>query len=505
MATATERLVVLIDAEDRYDTSPADRSASRSLWPTRTSRDAGCRGVGAGPGQPEGISVTPKRQGAPKNEAGAATGPVDGTRRDEILESAASLIASSGLRTSLQEIADAAGILAGSLYHHFESKEAILIELIRRYHADLDRIGDVAQQRLDGPDSRPVSERIIELGSAIANCAVRHRAALQLTFYEPPTSANAELVELAQRRPSAVQGAMLATLRAGRWSGFIRPELDLPTLADRICQTMLHVGLDVIRHDAAADRVAAILCRILLYGLASRPPSDAELDRSNALQAVDRVIETWSDGSEAAPDDKAAHVRAVARAEFGRRGYEATTIRDIASAAGLGTGTVYRLIGSKEELLASIMRSFGRKVGAGWISALRSDATPIQKLDALSWVDINALDQFHDEFKIQLAWLRQSPPDTPNPGWSFATRLRQLRALLNEGIRSGEVRIECPTTAVLARCVIDVLWIPENILHSAGRRAALVHARDTVLRGVTDRSSAASTSRIENASRGRSA
>ena len=57
----------------------------------------------------------------------------DGTRRTEILQTAASLIATSGLRTSLQEIADAAGILPGSLYHHFESKEAILVELLRRY------------------------------------------------------------------------------------------------------------------------------------------------------------------------------------------------------------------------------------------------------------------------------------------------------------------------------------------------------------------------------------
>lgn len=408
------------------------------------------------------------------------------TRRTEILDAAASLIASSGLRTSLQEIADAAGILAGSLYHHFESKEAILVELIRRYHADLDRIGEVAQEKLDEPDSRPVSEKLVALGSEIANCAVRHRAALQLTFYEAPASSSPELVELARQPPREVHAALLATLREGRWSDTIRPEIDLPTLADRICQTMLHVGLDVIRDKASADRVAAVLCRILLNGLASRPPADAELDRSAPLAAAERVIATWSEGAEA--DDKAAQVLSVARVEFGRRGYEATTIRDIASASGLATGTVHRLIGSKEELLTSIMESFGKKVAAGWISALRSDGSPIEKLDALSWVDINALDRFHDEFRIQLAWLRQSPPDTPNPGWSFMTRLRQLRSLLDEGIRSGEIRIESPSTGMLARCVLDVLWIPENILRAGGRRAALVHARDTVLRGVSDRS-----------------
>ena len=410
----------------------------------------------------------------------------DGSRRTEILQTAASLIASSGLRTSLQEIADAAGILPGSLYHHFESKEAILIELIRRYQDDLNRVGLDAQARLDEPDDRPVSEKIIGLGSAIAKCAVAHRAALQMSFYEGP-SADPQLIKMTRQQPTAIQEAMLQTLRAGRWSGYIKPDIDLPTLSDRICQTMLQVGLDVMRHNSAADHVARLLCRIILQGLAVPPPSDAALDRSGALAAASEVVGTWADDSEADPSDKAAQVRAVARTEFGRKGYEATTIRDIAAAAGLGTGTVYRVIGSKDELLDSIMRSFGRKVEAGWVGVLRSDATPVEKLDALSWVNVNALDRFSDEFRIQLAWMRQSPP-TASPGWSYSTRLRQMKSLLSEGIRSGEIQIDAPSTAMLARCVIALQWIPENILREVGKRTALVHVRDTVLRGAAVRS-----------------
>src|SRR3954463_3153513 len=128
----------------------------------------------------------------------------EATRRTEILRTANDVIAASGLRTSLQQIADAAGILAGSLYHHFESKEAILVELIRRYHADLDRIGEAALARLDESDPRPVPEQIVELGCAIARCAVRHRAALQMSFFEGP-STDPELVELTRRRPAAIQ------------------------------------------------------------------------------------------------------------------------------------------------------------------------------------------------------------------------------------------------------------------------------------------------------------
>ena len=226
-----------------------------------------------------------RRPAADRADQGGADD--SGTRRTEILQTAASLIASSGLRTSLQEIADAAGILPGSLYHHFESKEAILVELIHRYQDDLNRIGQIAQARLDEPDSRPASEKIIELGSAIANCAVQHRAALQMSFYEGP-SADPELMKLTQQQPTAIQEAMLQTLRAGRWSGYIKPDIDLPTLADRICQTMLQVGLDVMRHTSSADQVAELLCRIILQGLAARPPTDSALDRSNAFAAAHR-------------------------------------------------------------------------------------------------------------------------------------------------------------------------------------------------------------------------
>lgn len=431
-------------------------------------------------------SAQPKPHGRGR-KGGVASSPeaMDLTRRTELLRTANSVIAASGLRASLQQIADAAGILAGSLYHHFESKEAILVELIRRYHADLDRIGNAELARLDEPDARPISEQIIDFGKAIARCAAEHRAALQMSFFEGP-SADPELIELTARRPAAIQAAMLQLMRAGRWSGYIRQDLDLATLADRMCQSMLHVGLDVIRHKASSDQVATVLCKIHLDGLASAEPSDAMLDQSNAFAIADTVVRAWAE-SDDDEDEKAAHVRAVARSEFGRRGYEMTTIRDIASAAGLGTGTVYRVIGSKDQLLASIMLSFGQKVGGAWTDILRSDSSTVEKLDALSWLNINALESFPDEFRIQLAWLRQSPPDVAEPGWSYSTRVRQMKSMLSEGIKAGQIRVDTPTLDILARAVIGVQWIPENILRELGPRAALIHSRDTVLRGAAIR------------------
>ena len=420
---------------------------------------------------------------------GAAAGHVaatsaDGRRRNEILDTASQLFASSGLRTSLQDIADACGIQPGSLYHHFESKEAIVLELLQRYHAELDRIADVALGQLPGLDPRLVPGQVVRLGTAIAQCAVRHSAAVQSTFYEPPAGASDELMRLASRAPEAVESAMLATLRIGRSDDVIRPGVDLVMLTDRIVQTMLHVGLGLFHRYSAVHKVAILLCEILLRGVAAVPPQDDELDRSAALLAVEQVIEMWDDGGQDDEDSRAALVRRVARAEFGRRGYEVTTVRDIASAAGLSIGTAYRVIGSKEELLDTIMTSFSQKILAGWNAALGSDSTAVEKLDALAWLQINVLDKFYDEYKIQLAWLRQSPPDAINPGWSFATVVRLLKALLKQGSGLGQIRIENPSAELTARCVIELTWMPEQIVRGQGKRAALIHARDTVLRGV---------------------
>lgn len=411
---------------------------------------------------------------------------VGGARRDEILETASRLFASSGWRISLQEIADACGIKPGSLYHHFDSKEAIVVELVERYLEELDRIAEIAVKELKGADPRVVTDRIIGLGTMIAHCAVRHSAAVQFTFYEPPVGADHKLLQLSGRSPAAIEAAMLETLLVGRSSGYLRSGVDLEILADRICQAMLHVGLGSFHRQPAAEKAPRLLCQILLYGLAPATPASGELDRSEAMAALQRVVKEWNQPARIAEDDRAALIRSAAREEFGRKGYEVTTVRDIAAAAGMGTGSVYRVIGSKEQLLASIMQSFAEKVIAGWNAALGVDATAVEKLDAVAWLYINVMDQLYDEYRIQLAWLRQFPPDA-NLGWSFSIFLRQLKTILGEGVRSGELRIDSPSSELTARCVIDLLCVPENIVKSAGKRPALNHARDTVLRGVAKR------------------
>src|SRR5947209_17864749 len=72
-------------------------------------------------------------ESAPMTEQGPPN-----SRRDELLDLAATMFAERGLRaTTVRDIADSAGILSGSLYHHFSSKEAMVDEILRGFLDDL--------------------------------------------------------------------------------------------------------------------------------------------------------------------------------------------------------------------------------------------------------------------------------------------------------------------------------------------------------------------------------
>ncbi|MGI9161340.1 MAG: TetR family transcriptional regulator KstR2 [Mycobacterium sp.] len=76
-----------------------------------------------------------------------APNPSPATRREELLELAAGMFAERGLRaTTVRDIADAAGILSGSLYHHFKSKEEMVDEVLRTF---LDWLFDRYQHIID--------------------------------------------------------------------------------------------------------------------------------------------------------------------------------------------------------------------------------------------------------------------------------------------------------------------------------------------------------------------
>lgn len=409
----------------------------------------------------------------------------DSERRDEILRAAAEVFASAGYAgTAVKDIADACDILPGSLYHHFDSKETIAVELLERYHAALDSVARSTPPPSDITSPDRWFEVVNAFAAAIAGCALQHRAALQLSIYEPHTGAGTALLALAADPPTAPTAAMRALLDAAATHGYLATTVDRQVLAEQLCQTMLHTGLSVLHRENSADRVATVVCRLLLDGLPAEPASPAELDRSAALHAARETIATWSEPYDPA-DDRAARLRAVARSEFARRGYEATTMRDIATAAGMGAGSVYRAVESKQALLDSIMGSFHDEISRGYAAVVATDSTAIAKLDALTWINLHALHRFDLEFAIQRAWFRSTPPDSGEVIDVLRRRARQIATVVDRGRTDGEITAEGMTKSRLSACVRDLIWMPPPIVARLGIDAAHDHSRATLLCGAT--------------------
>src|SRR3954451_13240345 len=84
------------------------------------------------------------------------------SRREELLRIAAELFASKGFRnTTVRDIAEAAGILSGSLYHHFDSKESMVDEILRTFQDEL--FGSYDEILASGDDPRSKLEQAVRV------------------------------------------------------------------------------------------------------------------------------------------------------------------------------------------------------------------------------------------------------------------------------------------------------------------------------------------------------
>jgi AcrR family transcriptional regulator len=74
---------------------------------------------------------------------------------------------------------------------------------------------------------------------------------------------------------------------------------------------------------------------------------------------------------------------------FARRGYDQTTMQELASTMGLATGALYHYFGAKEQLLRAICDQLMEPLLERARALAAEDATPVQQLRALvrMWVD----------------------------------------------------------------------------------------------------------------------
>lgn len=164
---------------------------------------------------------------ATKTGAERKRGTANGSaRRAQLLEIAAKMFATRGYsQTTVRDIADEAGILSGSLYHHFSSKEAMLTEILKDFMGGL----------IDG------FVRIVEQGdnpSEILDGLIRnsfetiHREPYEVALYQNESAFLSTIpdFEFVTQTSLEIEKVWLGVLEAGRTSGVFRKDVDVKLL-----------------------------------------------------------------------------------------------------------------------------------------------------------------------------------------------------------------------------------------------------------------------------------
>jgi len=149
--------------------------------------------------------------------------PTPATRREELLELAASMFAERGLRaTTVRDIADAAGILSGSLYHHFSSKEEMVDEVLRGF---LDWLFDRYQQIID--TERNPLERLKGLFMASFDAIEHHHAEVVIYQDEAKRLSGQPRFGYVDQLNKRQRKMWVDVLTEGVEQGYFRPDIDV--------------------------------------------------------------------------------------------------------------------------------------------------------------------------------------------------------------------------------------------------------------------------------------
>ena len=169
---------------------------------------------------------------------------------------------------------------------------------------------------------------------------------------------------------------------------------------------------------------------------------------------------------------------AIAARLFADKGFKNTTVRDIADAAGILSGSLYHHFDSKESMVDEILRTFQEDLFGQYDDILASDADPLAKLEQAVRVSFEAIDEHHDEvaiFQNDAAYLL-----TFDRFSYLADRNRQSRevwlTLLRSGIDAGVLRDDLDLELTY-RFIRDTVWVAVSWYRPGGRRTHTEIAR----------------------------
>jgi AcrR family transcriptional regulator len=293
--------------------------------------------------------------------------------------------------TTTREIATAVGIQQASLYHHIASKEDLVHQIclssLEQFLADVPAAVGVVACPLD---------RIRAL--------IRAHLATLLRYQKRNVTLLTELRALSvPHRKEALalrdkyEHFVRSTLRDAQTTGLVRSDVPAKYLGLALMSILNHAALWFRRdHTLLEDQLAGIFTNLFLQGAATTGtrtftlpclPPDLNTEAKKLVPRVRKKHTAAQNGQ------NPALARAVDAAVglFSRKGYTATSTREVAALLGMQKASLYYHIDSKEDLLYLICRSSLEQIRHDVENAIKDVQDPMDRLRTLISSHIESL------------------------------------------------------------------------------------------------------------------
>lgn len=374
--------------------------------------------------------------------------PSEAATIDRLLDTAAELFWRQGYAaTSTREIAAALGIQQASLYHHIASKEDLLYRIcvssLEPFLSDV----PAAIARVECP-----LDRIKALIHAHLSTLLRYRQrnVTQLTELRSLSSRHRTQV-LALR--DQYERISRSVLEQAQNAGAIRSDVPAKFLNLELMSILNHASLWFRKGKALTERqVADMLTEVFLNG--SAVPALRSRLRPPDLRAKEKKPAARPRKTPMAPDNPAlSRALEAAVGLFSRKGYAATSTREVAQLLGIQKATLYYHVESKEDLLFLICRSSLTQFRKDVESAIQDCREPLARAESLIRSHIESL--LRDEAQHATTFLEMHALSGPRFGQIMKLRdgyENLVRTVLREAQDAGVLRKD-----IEAKCLSLVL------------------------------------------------
>ena len=357
---------------------------------------------------------------------------------DRLLDTAAALFWEKGFAaTTTREIAAALGIQQASLYYHMASKEDLLYQIF---------VSSLQQFLTDVPPAVQPAECPLER----IRMLIHTHVATLLRYQKRNVTMLTELRSLSPRHRTEVVALrekytdfVRSTLQQGQAAGVIRSDIS-PALLCLALLNLLNWSARWFRPDRApaADQLADIFFKLYLEGaIASRAhrPAMAPALEAQTKRPASRARRLLKPSE----NSTAERLLDAAVALFARKGYAATSTREVAALLGMQKASLYYHIESKEDLLYFICRSSLERIRSDVEQAIQEVRNPLERTRTLICAHIESMLRDAEEHSTNLAEMHALSPER----LAQVVALREgyvdlVRSVLQEAQRAGALRTD---------------------------------------------------------------